>query len=182
MPLEPAPVVRIRWPSCVTVTLPPLPLAPPLPPTLTENFVKRETQSPVMNGMPVGWLVRPLSPPPLPPPPPMLAAWMPSAPAPLVVTILSLLPEDSRPVQTLSLLPFGDKVHHALSYAVLGFIPVLHEKGRTAAALVAVAVTLGWVIEVVQGYTGRTPDVADGIADLVGITAGVLIGLAFRSR
>jgi VanZ family protein len=100
----------------------------------------------------------------------------------VVVTIISLLPEDSRPIQTLSLVPFGDKVHHALSYAVLGFIPVLREKRRTAAVLVAAGITLGWVIEVLQGYTGRTPDVADGIADLMGITVGVLIGLAFRSR
>jgi VanZ family protein len=100
----------------------------------------------------------------------------------VVVIVISLLPGDSRPVQALTALPFGDKVHHALSYVVLGFLPVLREKVRPAVALLAAAVVLGWIIEIVQAYTGRTPDMIDGMADVLGIAVGAFAGWAVRSR
>ena len=102
------------------------------------------------------------------------AAWL------VLVVTVSLLPGESRPIQALSALPFGAKIHHAASYALLGFLPVLRERRRTAIALLVAVTVLGGVVEVLQPYTGRTTDLMDWMANLAGMAVGAWIALLFR--
>src|SRR6266852_4876989 len=101
----------------------------------------------------------------------------------LVVIIGSLLPGNSIPIQTLGRLHINDKVQHALAYAVLALLPVLHEQRRNSVALLLlVAVAMGILLELGQLYSpGRSFDTYDMLADVAGIMVGVAIGLLLRS-
>src|ERR1700687_3112365 len=65
----------------------------------------------------------------------------------LVVIIGSLLPGNSVPMQALEHLHINDKVQHALAYAVLALLPVLHEQRRNSVALLLIAVAMGVLLE-----------------------------------
>jgi VanZ family protein len=95
----------------------------------------------------------------------------------------SLLPGDSFPVRTLERLPINDKAQHALAYAVLTLIPVLHEKWRHAAVFLVIAAVMGTLLEFGQLYSpGRSYDTRDMLADAIGIIVGVTCGLLLRPR
>ena len=103
------------------------------------------------------------------------------AAAVVVVITGSLLPGDSSAMQTISGLHVNDKVQHGLSYAVLAWLPVLHERLRIAAVLLVLVAALGVLVEFGQLYSpGRSFDIHDMIADFAGIVAGAVIGLFLR--
>ena len=71
----------------------------------------------------------------------------------------------------------GDKVGHALAYAVLFFWwAQLHVAARSRLRLAAGLMMLGVAIEYVQGWTGwRSFDYHDMLADLAGVSFGWLL-------
>jgi VanZ family protein len=101
----------------------------------------------------------------------------------LLVITGSLLSSESAAMKLLDIAWFGDKAMHFAAYGVLGLIPVLHERKPLAWTLVAVALATGIVLETLQMYSavGRTADIMDIGANLLGLVAGALVALPFRS-
>lgn len=99
----------------------------------------------------------------------------------LAVVVGSVLPSYSGPIRMLDRLPLSDKTEHFLGYAALAFLPALHERTRFIIAAGLGAILLGILLEFVQRYTGwRDYEVADMVADALGVVAGLAIGLAAR--
>lgn len=80
----------------------------------------------------------------------------------------------------------SDKVEHAASYMVLGAVAALSLRRKNAAGLLLVlgaCSAYGGVIEIVQPLVGRTRDILDFTADVLGSACGaapVLLGAAAR--
>ena len=68
----------------------------------------------------------------------------------------------------------GDKVAHVVAYALLTFwFMQIYTAARPRVAIAAGLVTLGIVLEVLQGYTGyRNFDYVDMISNTIGVTLG----------
>lgn len=99
----------------------------------------------------------------------------------VVVIVGSLLPADSRAIQTIGQLHVNDKVEHGLAYAVLGLLPVLHERLRMAALSLVLVAVLGVLLEFGQLYSpGRSYDTHDMMADFAGVAVGGVVGLWLR--
>jgi len=96
------------------------------------------------------------------------------------ILILSLLPEAPLDVKFL----FGlDKAQHWLAYAALGFLVLLTMTRKGGSLLLHFSLTVfsctmyGGVIEILQKYTGRTPDTVDFFVNFFGSLAGAVIAL-----
>ena len=100
----------------------------------------------------------------------------------VAVIVGSLLPSDSAPIRTLDELPFSDKFDHMGMYAMLAFLPALHEETKGVLWLAAGALALGIALEFVQLYVGRDFEVGDMIADAVGLVVGLAVGFSLRKR
>lgn len=99
------------------------------------------------------------------------------------VTVLSLLPLKGNPV------PGGDKTHHLIAWwavvmvAVLGYtrgIGAVKRPGLSAkrlTLLVSALVVWSGVIEILQGFVGRYPEMMDLVFNSAGALAGNLCGL-----
>ncbi len=99
----------------------------------------------------------------------------------VAVIVGSLLPAESAPMRALDKLAINDKVQHLLAYALLAFLPAIHERRRTVALLIFLAPTLGVFLEYGQLYSpGRSFDVRDMLANAAGVGIGAAIGLALR--
>jgi VanZ family protein len=83
----------------------------------------------------------------------------------------------------------GDKFIHFLAYGTLGFLftlgylvhlkSILNSPKQLILVLSLIAFghsLLGGLIELLQGFTGRQPDIWDGVANTLGCTFGVLVG------
>lgn len=86
------------------------------------------------------------------------------------------LPEDASP------LPYADKVSHVIIYLILTFLLALwwqtrYQPVKRHQLLIIGAIMIIYSIfdELSQGLVGRTPQIWDGVADLV----GTFLGLAF---
>jgi VanZ family protein len=100
----------------------------------------------------------------------------------LIVIIGSLLPGDSLPIKALDRLHISDKIEHFAAYAVLAFLPTIHERWRFVIAAAIGAVVLGVVLEFGQLYSGwRDFELGDMVADAVGVCFGLAIGVPIRS-
>jgi len=106
------------------------------------------------------------------------AAWLLAV---IGVIVGSLLPPGSAPLRTLGLLPLNDKAIHAISYAILAFLPAIHERRGFAVAAALGAMAMGIAIEFIQPYWGRDYEVGDMVADGVGICIGAGAALPIRS-
>ncbi len=89
------------------------------------------------------------------------------------ILILSLLPRLPEPVIRLSWI---DKLEHFASYAVFAaslysILPEWKRRSKFFTVLLA-SLFYGGVIEYLQQFTGRTPDIYDLAADLAGAAAG----------
>jgi len=77
-----------------------------------------------------------------------------------------------------------DKIEHCLAFLVVGALGTsfFSRSGArrlgAAAASIAVGMALGIAIEIVQPYVGRSRELVDGLADLVGLLVGSAILLA----
>lgn len=73
-----------------------------------------------------------------------------------------------------------DKSLHFTAYFGLASMAtvVLGRRRRTLFALLAL-VALGGLLEILQGYTGRDPDILDELANALGVVSGGGIGVLF---
>ena len=100
----------------------------------------------------------------------------------VIVVVGSLLPSNSAPVRALDELHVSDKLEHVGAYALLAFLPAIHEQRRFIIAAAIGAVLLGIGLEFGQLLTGwRDFEVGDMIADAVGVCSGVGAGIPIRS-
>ena len=96
----------------------------------------------------------------------------------LGIFILAILPNNS----SLHTFPEADKVLHAIAFAGLSFIGCLAYPVRIF-GLAIFLVFLGGAIEVAQGYTpSRSRELFDLLADLIGISLGMLAHRFFETR
>jgi VanZ family protein len=99
----------------------------------------------------------------------------------LLCIALSLGPPPPIPADV----PNGDKIGHALAYAVLSAWAVMIFRTRGAWLRSAMALmVLGIVIEIAQGTltSNRTADPYDALADALGIVLGLLVALTPASE
>jgi VanZ family protein len=98
------------------------------------------------------------------------------------VIIISLLPRTARPIEYLDSLPISDKLEHCAAYAVLAFLPTIHErKGFIIAAGIG-AVALGVGLEFGQRALGwRDFEIGDMVADAIGVCIGIAAGIPLRA-
>ena len=99
-----------------------------------------------------------------------------------IVVVASLLPADSLPMRALDRLHINDKLEHFAAYAVLAFLPAVHERKWFIVAAAVGAVALGIALEFGQLFSGwRDFEVGDMIADAVGVCFGLASGIPLRS-
>ncbi len=91
-----------------------------------------------------------------------------------VIAILTLMP----PVETN--MPAGsDKAYHLLAFVALAF-PLAAVRPRWSGALFVAYCAFGGAIEILQPYVGRSRELADLFADMVGIAMGIVLGFLVR--
>jgi VanZ family protein len=106
------------------------------------------------------------------------AAWLITV---LAVIAGELLPGGSLPLRELAFLHISDKVEHFAAYAVLAFLPALHESPRTVVLAAVAGVVLGVLLEFGQRLTAtRCFETADMAANALGVCAGVALALPLR--
>lgn len=79
-------------------------------------------------------------------------------------------------------IPFQDKIFHAVAFACLTGPGVLVLPARYLWFWLAHMAALGGGIEIVQERAGRSGDLVDFVADLVGIVLALAIGRWLRRR
>ena len=92
-----------------------------------------------------------------------------------VIAYLTLTPP--RPEALDGLL--SDKAYHAIAFAALIFPGALLHL-RSLIWLIPAAFVFGAAIELVQPLVGRSAEVADFVADIVGMACGLALGLIVR--
>ena len=90
------------------------------------------------------------------------------------ITVLTLLP-----LTVPSSVKGSDKVHHILAFTGLT-LPSAVFYPKALLRVMVVAVVYGAGIEIIQPYVGRASELADFIADLVGIGRGATTGWFLR--
>lgn len=73
----------------------------------------------------------------------------------------------------------ADKIAHMAAFMIL-VLPTAALWPRVSALVGVLAVTYGAAIEIIQPFTGRHAEVADLVADGIGVALGIIIGSAFR--
>ena len=100
----------------------------------------------------------------------------------VIVVVGSLLPAYSAPMRALAELHLSDKLEHVGAYAVLAFLPAIHERRRFIIAAAIGTVLLGIGLEFGQLFTGwRDFEIGDMLADAVGVCFGVAAAIPVRS-
>ena len=99
----------------------------------------------------------------------------------LGVVVGSLLPAASLAMRVLNHLQISDKIQHFGAYAVLAFLPAVHERWRFIMVAGFGLMAMGYGLEVGQLYSpGRSYDLADFAADAVGVCCGVILAIPLR--
>lgn len=99
----------------------------------------------------------------------------------LVVVVGSLLPAASLPMRMLDYLQLSDKIQHFGAYAVLAFLPAVHERWKFIVVAGFGLMAMGYGLEVGQLYSpGRSYDLADFAADALGVCCGVILAIPLR--
>lgn len=92
-----------------------------------------------------------------------------------LVGLLSLVPNAAVPE-----MPVDDKTEHILAYAALGLLGGVASR-RGIPRLVLGLGTYGAVLELLQAFSpGRSPEVADAVADIIGVCLGVGMAVVLR--
>ena len=74
----------------------------------------------------------------------------------------------------------SDKAYHVIAFAALVF-PSALLYARSLIWMVPAALLFGGAIELIQPYVGREAEVADFLADAVGLSVGIVSGLILRT-
>ena len=91
------------------------------------------------------------------------------------VAALTLMPQASMPVG-----PQGvDKLYHMVAFAALIF-PTAMLRPKSCLRFGCLAIVYGGIIEAIQPVFGRSADMSDFLADGLGVTIGIFLGLAAR--
>jgi VanZ family protein len=94
-----------------------------------------------------------------------------------VIAYLTLTPP--RPEASDGLL--SDKAYHVIAFAALILLGTLLYL-RSLIWLILAALVFGAAIELVQPLVGRSAEIADFVADVVGVACGLILGLIMRRR
>ena len=99
----------------------------------------------------------------------------------LTVMVGSLLPASSLPMRALAHFGISDKLLHFGAYAVLAFLPALHERRLELVAAILAVIAMGALLEFAQLYSpGRSFEIADMVANAAGALCGLVLGLPLR--
>ena len=98
----------------------------------------------------------------------------------MLVVVGSLLPDNSRPIRALARLDISDEVQHFAAYAVLAFLPAIHERPRVVKAIVFGLIGLGVLLEFGQSLATRHFEIADMVGDTIGVLVGIAAGSPLR--
>jgi VanZ family protein len=109
----------------------------------------------------------------------VLALWVAAV---LLVVIGSLLPAATLMRLHYDSIAPNDKIVHFMGYTVLAVVPVaLLELLGVGVALAASMIPMGILLEFLQRLVpGRTYEVADMVADSLGVFSGILLALCIR--
>lgn len=104
-----------------------------------------------------------------------LVAWI------FFVAVIELVPFSGGPS-----VPNGDKIIHIALYAITGFLvfTLLIKKMSFRAALiltVLLSTIYGAALEILQGFTGRTPDLMDALANAFGTSIAAFV-IGYKRR
>jgi len=100
----------------------------------------------------------------------------------LTVIVGSLLPSSSSPMRAWSALHIADKLQHFTAYAVLAFLPTLHERRPTFVGIALGIIAMGVCLEFGQRLSeGRFFEIGDMAANTGGVLTGLILGLPSRS-
>jgi VanZ family protein len=100
----------------------------------------------------------------------------------LIVIAGSMAPASLMPNRALGAMPFSDNVFHFVAYALLAFLPALHESWRRALLFVLTTGILGVLLEYAQAYSpGRFFELADILSNTWGALSGVVLAVWLRS-
>ena len=98
-----------------------------------------------------------------------------------VILILCLLPKSSEPTEFwLFKLPHFDKIVHIGLYSILGFIMMFDTNKRIKYAFyicIGYSIFLGETIELIQPLVGRTNELTDLCANVIGCLLGILLNI-----
>jgi VanZ family protein len=90
-----------------------------------------------------------------------------------LVGALSLVPSAALPPTSI-----GDKAEHIVAYAALGLLGAASSEHGIVRTAIGVS-AFGIVIELLQAFSpGRSPDVVDALADIIGACVGCGLALA----
>ena len=103
----------------------------------------------------------------------------------VIILILCLMPRSVEPQPSwLIQIPHFDKIVHWSLYAILSFLMYLskQEKQKIVFFIINIlfAFVLGGSIELIQPYVGRSKELMDLIADMVGSICGIPIYFIFQ--
>jgi VanZ family protein len=91
------------------------------------------------------------------------------------IAALTLMPPGSQPEG-----PHGiDKLYHIVAFAAL-ITPTALLRPQWCLAVGCLAILYGGMIEVIQPSFGRSANISDFLADIVGVVMGILIGRVAR--
>lgn len=93
----------------------------------------------------------------------------------VVIGVLTLMPTDTLP----SSHDHWDKIAHLVAFLALVF-PTAVLWPRASAWVGLLAVVYGGGIELVQPYAGRSAELGDLLADMIGVGLGIVLGASLR--
>jgi len=101
-----------------------------------------------------------------------------------VVIVGSLSPASSFLMRTVANTHIQDKILHFVAYVFLAIFPVLGMRRKLNAVVGAGSMMLlGLLLELTQHFVpGRTPEVADEVANMLGVLCGMALAFPFRAR
>jgi VanZ family protein len=76
--------------------------------------------------------------------------------------------------------PLSDKFYHLVAFAALIF-PTAALYARSLVWILPLSALFGVAIELIQPFFGRTAEVLDVVADILGLGVGTLLGLSLRA-
>ena len=100
------------------------------------------------------------------------------------VILGSLSPANSYLIRAVASTHIQDKVLHFVAYVFLAIFPVLGMRRKFEALMGAGSMMLlGLLLEITQYFVpGRSPEIADEVANILGVACGMALAFPFRAR